>query len=192
MVTGPDRIAIINADGSFREPLVEDFLRGLILELLGPLQAPPALSSYAQVSALEDYPDSFPPTVHGHTLGQVNGITNAGQVLLTAETETERQSALGLDLVDNVADLDKPISLAVQTVLNTLITTTAARALVTNRTPTLYANSATTVPARATVVNEGYTGPVIVDISDYPRSSALDAAALAVMLNGDRLIRRRA
>lgn len=192
MATGNDRIAIVNADGSFANPIIEAHLAGLIQQLLGPIQAPPALTSYATVQALPDYPPTFPFAAHGHTIGEISGMTTVGQALVIAASQLAARAAIGLDLVNNTSDIDKPISTQTQTALADKISDADARALVTNRPPTLFANSATTVPARGTVITTGYTGPVIVDISRYPRSTTLDNAALAVMLNGDQLIRRRA
>lgn len=191
-MAGPDSLAIINDDGSFANPTVEFYLTGLINALAGPGAAPAPLTSYVdQVAILPDYPATFPFAAHGHGIGSISGLSIIGQVLTVAATIVEAQAAVGLDLVDNTADVDKPLSALMIEALGLKASVTAVDSIVSHRTPTLYASSATTVPARATVVNAGYTGPVIIDISDYVRSGALDAAAVAVMLNGDRLIRRR-
>lgn len=122
------------------------------------------------------------------TLGAWVSITTAATVLSVAGRTGAvvlNKADVGLTAVDNTADADKPVSTAQATAI-------AARVAVGDVMPTLLADSATTVPPRESVITGGYTGPIMVDISDYPRSSTLDAAAVAVMLDKDRLRRRRA
>lgn len=111
MVTGPDRLAVLNADGSFNNPLVERYLLQLIIANTGAGSA--GLVDYAQVEALPGYPTTgFAPAAHGHTIGAISGITPIGSAVLIAGNTDEVQSAIGLDQVDNTADSAKPISAA--------------------------------------------------------------------------------
>ena len=93
-----------------------------------------------------------------------------------AVTLTSNDVSLGN--VNNTSDLNKPISTATQTALNSKLN-------LSNSLFIIWANSATTFPARASSIPSGYTGRVAFDSGDYP-----DHPGPADMVVGDRWRRR--
>ena len=91
---------------------------------------------------------------------------------------TLTSSDVGLGNVNNTADIDKPISTAMQTALGGKLDLAHALFII-------WADSATTFPARATSIPSGYTGRVAFDSGDFPdHPSPID------MIIGDRWRRR--
>lgn len=77
------------------------------------------LTSYeTQVESLSDYPTTFPPSTHDHTVAQISDATTTGRNLMQAANVAGARAQLQVGNVDNTADLDKPISTATQTALD--------------------------------------------------------------------------
>lgn len=94
-----------------------------------------------------------------------------GAVVLTA-------ADVGLGNVNNTSDANKPISTATQTALNSKLN-------LSNSLFIIWADSATTFPARASSIPSGYSGRVAFDSGDYP-----DHTGPTDMIVGDRWRRR--
>jgi hypothetical protein len=99
VTTGPDRLAIVNADGSFQNPLTELHIRTIAEEVMAEYEPPdpggggvPLTSYVSQIATLPDYPTSFPATTHSHSAAQISDASTAGRALLTATTAGDRRS----------------------------------------------------------------------------------------------------
>jgi hypothetical protein len=71
------------------------------------------LTSYSQIEVLPGYPEQFDTDI-----AHIEGVTVIGAGLMTATDDNALRDAIGLEQVDNTADLDKPVSNATQAVLD--------------------------------------------------------------------------
>jgi hypothetical protein len=142
VTTGPDRLAIVNADGSFQNPLTELHIRTIAEEVMAEYEPPdpggggvPLTSYVSQIATLPDYPTSFPATTHSHSAAQISDASTAGRALLTATTAGDQKVLLSLGNVADVVQLPRDSGRV-----------------------TIHATALNTFPSRASKVPAGYTG----------------------------------
>lgn len=171
----PGGVPSLDGDGKIpREQLPDDVGGGLdeaaIAEYLEENLPDVAKSgAYSDLIGRPTIPTALPPTA-----GSVGPAAMAAGYVAMLEAERLKLGSIPADLAESIA------------------ATLAGKASINQSMPILYASGPTTMPPRASVVPPGYVGPVLHDISDYPRSAELDAAVVAGMLERDRLRRRRA
>jgi hypothetical protein len=114
VTVGPDRLAIINQDGSFQNPLVELHIRTVAEEVMAEYEPPdpggsvPLTSYVTQVASLPDYPTSFPPATHSHSLLQISDASTQGRNMMSQSTYGDMKALLSLG---NVKDVEQvPLS----------------------------------------------------------------------------------